>query len=299
MNITITGSLGNVSRPLTEQLLAHGHQVTVVSHHPARAAAIEALGAKAAIGSVEDYDFVRRAFAGADAVYTMIPPDFSVPDYQAFTRTVRHNYSGAVQEAGVAKVVNLSSVGSALAGTAPLTAYQNLEAELDALPGLDVLHLRPAGFYSNFYGSLALIREQGILGNNFAGSVRMVLSDPLDIAEAAFDALHAPRQTGSRVLYIVSDEQTGHEVARLLGQAIGRPDLQWVEFSDEQLLHGLMQAGFSPQAAQHYIVDMGVAIREGVLARHYAQNTKPVFGKRGFREFAQEFAQVYAQAAAR
>ncbi|MBO2012162.1 NAD(P)H-binding protein [Hymenobacter negativus] len=300
MNITLTGSLGNISRRLAELLLAQGHTVTVVSHNPAKVSAIELLGAKAAIGSVEDYDFVRHTFQGADAVYTMVPPDFSVPDYQVFTRTVRHNYAQAIRQTGVPLVVNLSSIGSALAGTEFLPAYENLEEELDRLPGLNVLHLRPAGFYSNFYGSLNLIRQQGILGNNFDGTVPMLLTDPQDIADAAAQALHAQRIQGSQVLYVVSDVKTGNEVAQLLGTAIGRPDLQWVAFSDEQLLHTLVhQAGFSKDAAQHYIVDMGVAIREGVLTKHYAQNTQPVVGKRDFAAFAQVFAGIYAYAGAK
>lgn len=299
MKMTITGSLGNISRPLVEQLVARGHQVTVVSHNPAKAAAIEALGAKPAIGSVADYDFVRQAFEGADALYTMIPPDFSVPDYQAFTLNVRHNYARAIHQTGVSLVVNLSSVGSALAGTRFLPGYQNLEQELNQLPNLNILHLRPAGFYSNFYGSIDPIRHQGVLGNNFDDSVPMLLTDPLDIADAALEALNSQRVQGSQVQYVISDIKTGKEVAQLLGNAIGKPDLEWVAFADEQLLQRLRQAGFCEDAAQHYIVDMGIALREGVLMRHYARNTEPVFGKRNFTEFAQLFAGAYAQAGAR
>jgi nucleoside-diphosphate-sugar epimerase len=296
MNITLTGSLGNISRPLVEHLVAQGHAVTVISHRPAKAATIEALGAKAAIGSVENYDFVRQSFEGADAVYTMIPPDFSVPDYRDFTLRVRHNYAQAIRETRVSAVVNLSSVGSALAGTRFLPAYLNLEEELDQLPDLSVLHLRPAGFYSNFYGSMAPIRHQGLIGNNFDGNVPMLLTDPRDIADAAAQALHSQGVPGRRILYIISDVKTGNEVAHLLGDAIGKPELQWVAFADEQLLQMLTQNGFSADAAQHYIVDMGIAIREGVLAKHYAQNAQPVFGKRDFAAFAQGFARAYALA---
>ena len=77
-----------------------------------------------------------------------------------------------------------------------------------------------------------------------------------------------------------------------MGAAIGRQDLRWVQFPDEQLLEGLMQNGFSRDAAQHYIVDMGIAIREGVLEKHYRENTFEV-GGRNFSGFAHEFAKVY------
>jgi uncharacterized protein YbjT (DUF2867 family) len=52
MKITVTGSLGNISKRLTEQLVKQGHKVTVISHNQDKAAAIAALGAKAAIGSI-------------------------------------------------------------------------------------------------------------------------------------------------------------------------------------------------------------------------------------------------------
>lgn len=293
MKITITGSLGNISQPLTSILTIKGHQVTVISSKAEKVNAIEALHARAAIGSVEDIDFLVKAFEGADAVYTMIPPNFSMPDYNQFTRQVGANYGRAIEQTGVQYVVNLSSSGSPLAGTGPLTGYQNLEAPFDALPQLHVLHLRPGGFYSNFYGSIGLIKHQGVIGNNFDETATMYLSHPQDIAEAAADALHNLNFKGRNIKYIVSDKKNGKEAAALLGQAIGKPDLQWVQLSDEQLLGALVQNGFSRDAAQHYIVDMGIAIREGILDKHYHQNSYEVVGQRSFADFAREFAFVY------
>jgi len=293
MKITVTGSLGNISRMLTEKLVTAGHEVRVISSHADRKAAIEALGAIPWIGSVADGDFVKRAFEGSDAVYLMVPPAFGAPDYKQFTVNVGQNYAEAVKQAGIAYVVNLSSSGSPLAGTPPLTEYQNLEVWLDALPAINVLHLRPGGFYSNFYGSVGIIKNMGIIGNNFAGHMNMVMSHPADIADAAFDALHMLSFKGRDVRYIVSDVRNGKEAASLLGAAIGRPDLQWVELSDSQLLEGLMQNGFSRDAAQHYIVDMGIAIREGIVEKHYRENTCEVVGGRSFAGFAREFARAY------
>ena len=293
MKITITGSLGNISQQLTSSLTDKGHQVTVISNNRERIKAIEGLQASAAIGSVEDVDFLTTAFKGADAVYTMVPPNLSTPDYKGFTLQVGANYAKAIEQTGVQYVVNLSSAGSPLAGVKPLTGYQNLEEKLDALQSINVLHLRPGGFYSNFYGSIGLIKHQGIIGNNFDETVKMIMSHPHDIADAAADALDTLTFKGRNIKYIVSDEKTGKETAQLLGNAIGKPDLQWVQFSDEQLLGALLQNGFSQNAAQHYIVDMGIAIREGILDKHYHQNTYEVVGKRRFADFANEFAFVY------
>lgn len=295
MKITVTGSLGNISRSLTQKLVAQEHEVSVISSNANKADDIRKLHATPLIGSLEDYEFVNRSFTGSDAVYLMIPPNFTAPDYKAFTITVGKNYARAIQETGISHVVNLSSSGSPLAGQPPLINYQNLETFLDELPALNVLHLRPGGFYSNFYGSIGLIKYQGIIGNNFGDDINTVLSHPEDIADAAAEAFSTLAFTGKNVQYIISDTLNGREMAQILGAAIGKPDLTWVQFADEQLLQGLMQNGFTKDAAQHYIVDMGIAIRERLLADHYAKHAKEVFGSRNFSVFAKEFAKVYQQ----
>jgi uncharacterized protein YbjT (DUF2867 family) len=293
MKITVTGSLGNISRILTEKLVADGHEVRVISSHPERAGEIEKLHAIPLIGQVEDAGFIKRSFEGSDAVYLMIPPNFKTPDYKAFTITVGKNYADAVRQTGVRHIVNLSSAGSALAGKPPLTHYQNLETWLDELSSINVLHLRPGGFYTNFYGSLGMIKHMGIIGNNFPDDIDLVMSHPADIAEAAAEAFHTLSFKGRNIRYIVSDSKNGKEIARILGTAVGRTDLKWVQFPDEQLLEGLLQNGFSRDAAQHYIVDMGIAIREGIPDKHYRQNANDVFGRRDLAAFAKEFAAVY------
>lgn len=74
MKITVTGSLGYVSTPLIQELIKKGHSVTAISSNAEKQAAIEALGAKAAIGTMEDVDFLTDTFRGADAVYCMLAP---------------------------------------------------------------------------------------------------------------------------------------------------------------------------------------------------------------------------------
>ena len=52
MKYVVTGSLGNISKPLAERLIAAGHEVTVMSSNPEKAAEIEKLGAE-----IEAFDF--------------------------------------------------------------------------------------------------------------------------------------------------------------------------------------------------------------------------------------------------
>ena len=293
MNITITGSLGNVSQPLIEKLVAKGHRVTVISNSPERAKAIEDLHAIAAIGSIEDEPFLIRAFTGADAVYCMIPPNYQTTDFKEFMIQVGGNYARAIGKTGVRHVVNLSSsLGTHLPdGPGLAAAFHLVEKGFDQSQ-TNVLHLRPGMFYTNFYGNMEMIKHSNIIGNNFDATVKIPMLHPHDIADVAADALHELSFTGKNIRYLVSDEKNGHEIAQLLGDAIGQPDLHWVAFTDDQLLTGMMQSGLSRHMASNY-VEMGIALREGVVLEHYRQNRPRVPGKTSFTDFAREFAAVY------
>ena len=64
MNIVLTGSLGHISKPLTKILVQNGHSVTVISSKAERQKDIEALGAKVAVGTMEDVEFLTKTFRG-------------------------------------------------------------------------------------------------------------------------------------------------------------------------------------------------------------------------------------------
>jgi nucleoside-diphosphate-sugar epimerase len=71
MNIVLTGSLGHISKPLAEDLIQKGHAVTVISSKAAKQKDIEALGAKAAIGSIEDVAFLTKAFPFSECLLAL------------------------------------------------------------------------------------------------------------------------------------------------------------------------------------------------------------------------------------
>ena len=291
MKIVVTGSLGNISLGLVKKLIANGHEVTVISSNAEKAASIEKLQATPAIGSLANPVFVDQTFKCADAVYTMVPPDFSTPDYFALADKIHGNYARAIEKNNIRHVVNLSSIAVARAGVEPLERFYDLEKRLDAVSGLNVVHLRPAMFYTNFYGSLGSVKEQGIMGHNVAGTIDLPMTHPADIAEVAFNLLNSASFVGSQTKYVISDVKKGDEIAALIGQAIGKP-VHWLEFPDETLLQGLLQNGFSRDAAETLVVSSGRAIRQGLFdefkAPVYKTNTAT-----GFEAFAKEYAAAY------
>jgi len=300
MKIILTGSLGNISKPLAIDLVKKGHSVTVISSKAERQAAIEAIGAKAAIGSMEDVDFLTTAFKGADVVYAMETLgagaffDHNL-DVMAGITKIGDNYKQAIQQSGVKHVVHLSSIGAHTnKGNGLLAFHYNVENSLRELPAnVSIKFMRPVGFYYNMFAFIPTIKAQGAIFSNYGGDEKEPWVSPLDIAAVIAEEIEKPF-VGRTIRYVASDELSPNEVAKILGEAIGKPDLKWIAIPDEQLLNGMIGAGMNPQTAKGF-VEMNESRRGGVLYQDYYQH-KPVLGKVKLIDFAKDFAAVYNKA---
>lgn len=286
----ITGSIGHISKPVVEALIKAGKEVTVLTSSADRIKEIEVLGAHAVVGQVQDAAFVKKAFAGADVIYTMIPPIWKTTNWKSSQLEVAKSYADAIKANDIKYVVNLSSLGADVgSGIGPVDALHDFEKMLNGISGLNVKHLRPSFFYYNFLAQIGLIKQAGFMGANYGGD-SLFLVHPRDIAQAATEELLNLNFKGNSVRYIIGDERTGREIAQVLGKAIGK-DLNWVEFTDEQQQQGLLQAGLSETHATGYTV-MGKALREGVMQRD-ARKNKPAFAATKLEDFAKEFAAAF------
>jgi uncharacterized protein YbjT (DUF2867 family) len=293
MKYVVTGSLGNVSKPLAEKLIKAGHTVTIISSDPKKIDQIKALGAKAAIGTVEDVDFLTRTFIGADAVYTMVPPNFGAQQWKKYIAGIGRNYADAIQASGVKNVVNLSSVGAHMPeGCGPVSGLHYVEKALNELDDVNVKHLRAGFFYTNFLTSVDMVKHMGIMGGNYGEESKLVLVHPEDIAQVAAEELQNLSFKGKSITYVVSDEKTTSEMAAAFGKSIGMDDLRWVNFSDEETFAGMQQAGIPDEIARNY-TEMGAAMRSGEMVSDYKINSPSSYGKIKLQDFAPQFGSVY------
>lgn len=294
MNYVITGSIGHISKPVVEALKKGGHGVTVITSKNDRMKEIESLGAKAAVGSVEDGSFLRKAFTGADVAYLMIPPNWTLTGgWLEYQKKVTDYYIEAIKANHINKVVLLSSIGADLRkGTGPVDGLGYAEEKLSELKDVDVLMLRPSYFYYNLLGMVPLIKNMNIMGSNFGGGdEKLILSDTGDIANVVADALLSLKFKGHTIRYIASDERHPKEIAEILGKAVGKPGTPWIEFKDADALKGMLQNGLNKTMAEGY-VEMGASMREGKMQADYWKN-RPTLGKVKLEEFAKQFAAVY------
>ncbi len=200
MNIVLTGSLGNIGKPLTQELVQKGHSVTVISSNPERQKDIEALGAKAAIGTIQDVDYLSATFKDADIVYLMeawegIGNMFDKDvDFVAEFNRIGNIYKQAVEHSGVKRIVHLSSIGAhtdKINGS--LLVHHNVEKILKQLPeDVSIKFMRPVGFYTNLFRFMQSIKTQGAIVQTYGGDQKEPWVSPLDIAAAIVEEMENP-----------------------------------------------------------------------------------------------------------
>jgi hypothetical protein len=138
-----------------------------------------------------------------------------------------------------------------------------------------------------------MVKGMNIIGGNYGDSdATMILSHPNDVAEVAAQALLNLSFKGHSVQYLASDVRSTGDVAKVLGNAVGKPELAWVGFTDEQAYGGMVQAGVPEGMAKKY-EEMGKAMRTGIMWEDFLKNHSKNFGKTKLENFSKEFAAVY------
>ena len=299
MKIVVTGSLGNISKPLTIELVKKGHQVTVISTKPEKQKEIEALGATAAIGSIDDVNFLTVTFKGADIVYSILTNDISSffdpnTDFIALMNKIGNNYKQAIENSGVKRLVHLSSIGAHTdQGNGILRFHYNVENILKQLPDdVSIKFMRPVGFFTNLFRSLQTIKTNSAFVFNYGGDKKEPWVSPLDIAAVISEEIEKTFN-GRTVRYIASDEISPNEIAKTLGEAIGKPELKWLAIPSEELLKGMLTVGMNEQIAKGF-VEMYTSQGSGLLYEDYYRH-KPILGKVKLTDFAKDFTKVFNQ----
>jgi len=275
----ITGATGNTGKVVATQLLAAGEKVVAVGRNEERLQPLAKQGAEPLTADITDQAALSRAFSRARAVYLMIPPDITSPDYVAYQQRVVGALVDAVKQSGVKYAVALSSIGADKPqGTGPIGGLRHLEQGLNAIAGLNVLHIRAGYFMENTLGQAGAIRAFG----NTAGPVRSDLKLPMiathDIGVAAADALRKLDFSGKQTRELLGQRELDYnEVTAVIAKAINKPGLSYVQLSDEQARPAFLQLGFSGSVLDG-LLEMSSALNSGyihALEKRSQQNTTP------------------------
>ena len=246
----LLGSNGQITSRLARLLLAAGRPVRVVGRHADALAPLADAGAQVLVGDVADSVFLQRAFTGAQAAYTMIPPCYAEHDMRATQDRIGTAVAHALSRVPVPRVVNLSSIGAELPrGTGPIEALHAQEQRLHGVDGIDLLHLRPGSFMQNLLPAAAVVAAAGVLPGMEAPDAAIPMVSVRDVAAVAARELMTPRHRGVLLLH-AARHVTLREAAALLGAAIGSPGLAYVQSTPAEGKAALRTHGFSASAAE-------------------------------------------------
>ncbi|UOQ54339.1 NmrA family NAD(P)-binding protein [Hymenobacter cellulosivorans] len=278
-HIVVLGATGHIGTHLTHLLLERGHRVTAVARASQRLTALETAGANIQAGSLENTAFLTTVLGTADAAFLMVPPNTGAPDNLAYQAAVGESVAAAGRASGLREAVNLSSIGAELtAGTGPILGVHYQEQRLNAIDGLNVLHLRPAYFMENLLAGIGLIQGMGINGSATRPDVSLPMIATRDIAAYAARVLEAGVPTGkSEQLLLGPRDYTNQEATAIFGRAIGRPELPYVQFPYDQARQGMLGAGLSESMADLYL-EMTQSLNEGRIMQSEVRtpaNTTP------------------------
>jgi uncharacterized protein YbjT (DUF2867 family) len=264
--IVVTGATGNTGRVAAEALLASGEKVRAIGRDAKKLEPFTQKGAEAFVGKVEDAAQMSQAFEGATAVYLIIPQEAG-DDYRAYQDRVSDTYLKAITSARVPYVVTLSSLGAQHAEkTGPIVGLHNLEQKLNSVAGLNVLHLRPGPFMENLFMSMEPLRKMGFLPGGTDGDLPVALIATKDIGAYAANRLHARDFSGSSVQELFGPRDvTMKEVTTIVGNAIGKPKLSYMQVPFMMLEPALVQTGMPKQTAK-LLIEMWKAGNAGLLA---------------------------------
>jgi len=284
----ILGATGNTGSVVARRLLDRGKKVRVIGRDNKKLARFVSQGADAFATDVRDTDALSRAFAGAEGVYVLIPPAMSLPDFRAYEDQVTESIAEALEKAGVTHAVTLSSFGADKPDkTGPVVGLHKMELRLAQVRGLNALHLSAGYFMENTLAQIGIIRSVGMMAGPVRADVPLPMIATRDIGAAAAEALLRLDFHGQQTQELLGPRDVTYaETAKIIGLAIGKPDLTYVQLPDEQVIQAMTGMGISRNMAQ-LLCEMSAAINNGymkALEPRSEKNTTPTT----FETFVQE-----------
>jgi uncharacterized protein YbjT (DUF2867 family) len=286
----VTGSTGNTGSAVAFHLLAEGKKVRGIGRSAERLQHLAQKGGEPFVADLTDTEAITKAFRGAEAVYVMIPPTVTAPDLLEYQREITESIASALERAGVQYAVTLSSVGADKSDkTGPVVGLHRMEERLNRISGLNVLHLRCGFFMENLLVQAEPIRKTGMLIGGLHPELRIPLIAARDIGDAAAQQLRRLHFTShqSRELLGAGDI-TMRQAAGTIGNAIGKPDLKYVQAPNDQLRAAMLQMGMSENFVAQ-LLEMYEALNSGHMKaleeRDEHNNTPTYFARWVHQEF--------------
>ncbi len=263
----IMGATGNIGQVIVEDLLKRGHTVRALGRDSKKLLQLEHKGAIPITLKFDDVDALTNAFKDAYAVFSFIPPGYRETSYSAFQDRVSEAIVKAIQNSGVRRVVNLSSVGANLAeGTGPVKGLYRHEKRLDNLKNLiSLIQLRPHYFMENLNGFLPSMQNQRVIRSSQKADLSIPMVATRDIGWKAADFLDSSAPLPHLIFDFVGPKEVNmQQVCEVFAKAFDLPGLQYVEIASEDEQKALLAAGMPPEMV-NLMIEMYKGFNTGLI----------------------------------
>jgi uncharacterized protein YbjT (DUF2867 family) len=263
----VLGATGHTGSIIANSLLLKGERVRVVGRDASRLERFVRKGAEAFTANASDAAALTKAFTGARAAYLLLPPNLSSQDYRADQERESDAIAKAVKDSSVRYAVHLSSYGAQTPeGTGPIAGLHSSEQKMNAISGLNVLHLRAGYFMENSLAAIGMIEAMGVFGHALSPDLKHPMIATHDIGDYAAQRILNLDFSGKQTRELLGERDISmNEATAVIARGIGKPDLRYVQFPYDQVQQVLAQMGISPKTAAQFI-EMYKAINEGVVA---------------------------------
>jgi uncharacterized protein YbjT (DUF2867 family) len=276
--IVITTPTGTIGRQVLDNVLQADAPARVIVRDPSRLAREIRERVEIVEGSTGDAAVVNKAFAGADAVFWIVPPDQNTDDLAEYYYRFNTIAADAIKAQHVQRIVWISTLGSDTSKPAgPLSAALVADKPLEDT-GVAARILDPATFMDNLLRQTTSLKEQ----NRFSwpNAADQVLHNiaTRDIAAKAAQLLLDSHWIGQeRVSLVGPDNLTPNEMAEIMSEVLGKP-IHFEYISPEDYKASMLRMGVKDTVAQDR-VDMAVAVNAGFYMHDaaHAQRTTTSF----------------------
>ena len=285
--IVVTAPTSNIGRQVLANILDTGEPIRVIARDPSRLPTHIRECVQVVQGSHSDFDVVSHAFAGADAVFWLVPPNPVAESLEAAYLDFTRPACEAIKSRGVRRVVGISALGrrTPVAGKAGLVTASLAMDDLIASTGVSYRALTMPSFMDNVLRQLEPIKSRGVFFWPIDGDRKLPACATCDIAAVAARLLLEASWSGVGHAAVLGPEDLSFsDMAAIISDVLGKP-VRFQQISLEAFKAGFIERGASKAFAQG-MTNMMRAKNEGLdnAEPRRPENTTPT----SFRQWCEE-----------
>jgi uncharacterized protein YbjT (DUF2867 family) len=285
--IVITTPTGQIGHQVLHNLFEHDEPLRVIVRDPSRLSPHERERVEVVQGSHGDLDVVTRAFAGADSVFWLVPPDPRAESVEAAYVSFSRPACEAFESQGVRRVVGVSAFGrgAAVAAHAGHVTASLAMDDLIANTGVNYRALTLPPFMDNLLRQVHSIKNDGVFFDMLSGDLKQPTCATRDIAAVAARLLLDHTWNGVESCPVLGPEDLSYnDMAQIMSEVLGWP-VRFQQIASSAIKARLTGFGMSDAMVQG-MLDMMVAYDQGLATAE--PRTPESAAPTGFRQWCEE-----------